>query len=265
MGNKYFVTAAIVAGCFLFSACSRVQSTAAMHTGATDMNYAGNKAVRADETIVEEADSLTPRVIGDMENSNPTKATSPVATPPEMMSGNAASAMQLLTESMENMLSTMTAMEMTGNIDHDFADMLIAHHRGAIDLTKIVLQSGDNTEIRSFALKTRDKHQREIKTLQVFSNKATTTATEDPGIAGKQLISALDDTMEKMREVKMTRDADQNFALMMLQQYTDAIEMADVELQYGKDPELKALVKQIRQEQSNDMRELKNWLRTYGN
>jgi uncharacterized protein (DUF305 family) len=42
-------------------------------------------------------------------------------------------------------------LEFTGNADLDFAAGMIAHHRGAIDMAKIVLEHGKDPEIRDFA------------------------------------------------------------------------------------------------------------------
>ncbi|QRM31917.1 DUF305 domain-containing protein [Microvirga sp. VF16] len=43
------------------------------------------------------------------------------------------------------------AMEYTGNVDTDFANNMIAHHQGAIDMAKIVVAFGKDPKIRELA------------------------------------------------------------------------------------------------------------------
>jgi uncharacterized protein (DUF305 family) len=43
------------------------------------------------------------------------------------------------------------AIELTGNVDADFAKAMIAHHQGAIDMAKITIAFGKDPEIRKLA------------------------------------------------------------------------------------------------------------------
>ena len=57
----------------------------------------------------------------------------------------------------------------------------------------------------------------------------------------------------------MTGDPDKDFAMMMLPHHQGAIDMARVELKYGKDPTLRALAEAIIEAQGKEINEMKEW------
>lgn len=57
----------------------------------------------------------------------------------------------------------------------------------------------------------------------------------------------------------MTGDADQDFARMMMAHHQGAIDMARVELQYGKDPDLKAMAQKVIDDQTKKIQQLQGW------
>lgn len=69
--------------------------------------------------------------------------------------------------------------------------------------------------------------------------------------------------MEKMQEdtpKEMSGDPDHDFAMMMIPHHQAAIDMAKVELQYGKDPELKKMAEDIIESQQTEIATMKEWL-----
>lgn len=68
---------------------------------------------------------------------------------------------------MEGMKSS-KEMKMTGDVDKDFATMMIDHHRQAIAMAKIEVAKGANPELKAMAQKMIDQQQKEIGELGRF-------------------------------------------------------------------------------------------------
>jgi uncharacterized protein (DUF305 family) len=49
---------------------------------------------------------------------------------------------------MHQMNSKMESMNMNGNVDHDFAEMMIVHHQAAIDMAQQEISSGNDTTLK---------------------------------------------------------------------------------------------------------------------
>jgi uncharacterized protein (DUF305 family) len=67
---------------------------------------------------------------------------------------------------MNTMMSGM-AIHASGNIDVDFAAMMIPHHQGAIDMAKAELQYGGNEQLRRIAQEIIIDQQQEITAMQL--------------------------------------------------------------------------------------------------
>lgn len=59
--------------------------------------------------------------------------------------------MEEMNAGMKRMDHDMTAAPMTGDVDHDFASMMIPHHQGAIDMAKGELMYGKDPVMRRLA------------------------------------------------------------------------------------------------------------------
>ena len=71
-------------------------------------------------------------------------------------------------------------------------------------------------------------------------------------------------TMMKDMNVKPTGNPDKDFVLMMTPHHQGAIDMAKVELQYGKDAQLRQLATDIVAAQEKEIAEMKAWLAKNG-
>ncbi len=84
--------------------------------------------------------------------------------------------------------------------------------------------------------------------------------TEAKSTAGFQ---AANDKMHKDMAITYSGNADVDFVRSMIPHHQGAIDMAKVELEYGKDPELRKLAEAVIKAQEAEIAEMEAWLKAY--
>jgi uncharacterized protein (DUF305 family) len=65
--------------------------------------------------------------------------------------------------------------------------------------------------------------------------------------------------MHKAMAIKYTGDADKDFVAGMIPHHQGAIDMAQVQIKYGKDPEIRKLAEAVVRDQTREIGEMKAW------
>jgi uncharacterized protein (DUF305 family) len=101
----------------------------------------------------------------------------------------------------------------------------------------------------------------------IFAAAAPALAQQPQGAKPMQGMSGHQGMMDSMHRMQqgmmgkpMTGDADHDFATMMREHHKGAIDMARAELEHGKDPELKSLAQKVIEDQSQEIKQLDEWL-----
>ncbi len=71
---------------------------------------------------------------------------------------------------------------------------------------------------------------------------------------------AANEKMHRDMDIQFTGDPDRDFAAAMIPHHEDAIAMARIELQYGRDPEMRRVAETVIREQEREIAELRAFL-----
>jgi len=86
----------------------------------------------------------------------------------------------------------------------------------------------------------------------------------NPGIAWPELMASMDKMHAAMRTVESSGSADADFVRLMLPHHQAAIDMAKVQLLYGKDPQMRRLAQEIITDQQSEIELMQLWLKQQG-
>ena len=87
-----------------------------------------------------------------------------------------------LAENQATMEKMMTGMRVkaSGDVDQDFAEMMIPHHQGAIDMAQSELRHGKNEQLRRIAQEIIVEQQEEIAAMRIALNQPLPPSTASP-------------------------------------------------------------------------------------
>lgn len=167
------------------------------------------------------------------------------------MSGNG------LMKAMDAMISKMHSMQMTGDFDVDFANMMIEHHQGALDMAQVEVSQGTNEKMKSMAQKILTKQKEEQEMLREFvKNYKSSGMKHGEG----ELQKSMSDMSSKMKSMPMSGNVDKDFASMMASHHEDGMVMQKLEVKNGMADKLKQMAKKGITEHQKEISEFKNWM-----
>ena len=181
---------------------------------------------------------------------------------------------------MEKMVACM-AVDPTGNVDDDFVAMMVPHHQGAIDMAQAELRYGRNEQLLRVGQEIIVLQLQEIAAMRVavgekVSRYAAMLAASEPGTATTEAPSSPSDAVEASSSVaaeapfleennvamtrmmrgmtiKPTGDIDLDFVAMMAPHHQGAIDMAQAELRYGHNAQLRRIAQEIIVDQTQEI------------
>lgn len=173
---------------------------------------------------------------------------------------------QELLKGMSEMHRDMHLGMMLMDADGAFAAGMIPHHQGAVAMAQVELKYGKDPDMRKLAQQIIDAQGPEIDRMKkwlaanpdVLTERAASHASMSP--MHKELMEGMTRMHDDMMKGSMLDDPDAAFAAGMIPHHQGAVEMARIELKYGKDPDMKSLAQQIIDAQEPEIRQMRDWL-----
>lgn len=176
------------------------------------------------------------------------------------MSSHSAEYMQ----SMGKMHDEMVKAAQKADVDVAFVEGMIPHHQGAVEMAKIELKYGRDPAMKKLAQEIIDAQQKEIGFMQNWLDHAANKEQVNPQSEHAKAYLADMGMHDKMMAGVHHENADAAFALGMIPHHQGAIEMAKIELKYGKDEQIKQLAQAIINAQDPEIQLMTNWLKAQG-
>ena len=161
---------------------------------------------------------------------------------------------------MHDMSASMDSMEMAGDADHDFANMMIMHHQGAIDMATRELEDGDVEELRAMAQNVIDKQQAEQNTLSAFLEAHTPETSATGQEFDMEMMTFMDKADRNADLQVITGDTDHDFAILMIIHHQSASDVAQSLLHHGHHEDLVEMAAMMIDDQNEEIQQLQNWL-----
>ena len=152
----------------------------------------------------------------------------------------------------------------SGNADVDFARGMVPHHQGAIDMAEIVLKFGKDTEAKKLATAIIAAQKTEIALLKTWISKNSTQTPMQDAIAISKAFAEVNMKMHTDMTMAFTDKPDVDFIKGMIPHHEGAVAMAKIQLQYGKDAEMRKLADSIIKSQNEEITIMRGWLQKSG-
>ena len=172
---------------------------------------------------------------------------------------------QAYNDSMTHMHNEMMAGMKYNDPDAAFAQGMLGHHIGAVDMAEVQLKYGTDKEMLQLAQNVINTQKAEIEQMQdwLASNPDATEPTADTDAVQKAYADGMDAMHSEMMAANADTNPDRAFARGMLSHHVGAVNMADVELKYGKNEEMRKLAQAIIDAQQSEIEQIQDWLSKY--
>jgi uncharacterized protein (DUF305 family) len=175
---------------------------------------------------------------------------------PSLSDDSAASHGNLM-KSMDDMMRNMKSMQMTGDFDVDFANMMIEHHQGGINMAEVEVSNGKDEKMKTMAQEIITKQKAEQQKLRDFVSGYKQSGMKHGEGELQKSMAGMD---SKTKAMQTNADVDKDFAVMMRSHHEHAVAMAKMQLKHGMSAELKKMAQEMINDQQKEIEEFKAWL-----
>lgn len=159
---------------------------------------------------------------------------------------------------MNKMMMKMRNMKLSGDVDIDFANTMIDHHQGAIDMSLQEIKSGTDAGIKKIAkeiVRNQMDEQSKFGNIVKDTRPIKTDMEKDD-----ELYEEMAELKSNINAIKMTQNIDKDYVNLIIQHHKSEIEMAKSEVSRGMNDQLKKMSQKIISYQIKEINLFKNWL-----
>jgi uncharacterized protein (DUF305 family) len=177
----------------------------------------------------------------------------------QMMQGMMGPMMSQMMEQMPmNMMGGGLMMLSGPAFEQAFLSMMIPHHQRAVEMSRTVLETSTDEDVRAFAEAIVSAQEQEIEEMQGWLSELGGT-----NLAAQMMMSqSMDSMMATMNGTGQTANADKAFLEAMVEHHLSAIEMGTQALRTATDPRILQLAATIVSGQANEVLQLRQKLAT---
>jgi uncharacterized protein (DUF305 family) len=177
----------------------------------------------------------------------------PAAVPP-----NLRDTLQLLAQQLDTV-------HRDGCFDEDFARLMTVHHAGAQRLAAVEIASGKDSTLRALAQHVLKGHERDNHVLTLALTKQPPKGQEyRPGNTKDPFVRRIAAALAPLRQPPPTPGhLDTDFATLMQVHHQTGVALAQVELSFGKVPELKDAARRIIRDEQAEIKQYQRWLKAH--
>ena len=185
-------------------------------------------------------------------HATPPKAAA-VATPP-----NLRDTLQLLAHQLDTV-------RRDGCWDEDFARLMTVHHAGAQRLAAVEIASGKDSALRELAQHVLKGHERDNHVLTLALTRKPPKGQEyRPGNTKDPFVRRIAAALAPLRQPPPTPGPlDSDFATLMQVHHQTGVALAQVELAFGKNAELKDAARRIVRDELAEIKQYQRWLKVH--
>ncbi|NJD52341.1 MAG: DUF305 domain-containing protein [Candidatus Methanoperedens sp.] len=154
--------------------------------------------------------------------------------------------------------NTMMGGRMMGDIDRNFIEQMIPHHKMAITEADIALQKAEHEEIKKLATDIKTAQAKEIDDMRSWYKEWY--GTEVPEYPTGMGMMSGDTSIERLNN---TDNFDKEFIEQMIHHHQMAIMMADIALQKAEREEIKKIAADIKTAQAKEIDDMRSWYKEW--
>ncbi|ALW85696.1 hypothetical protein AUC43_11720 [Hymenobacter sedentarius] len=175
----------------------------------------------------------------------------PVAAPPS------------LRDTLQRLAQQLDTVHRDGCWDEDFARLMTVHHAGAQRLAAVEIAQGKDATLRDLAQHVLNGHGRDNHVLTLALTRQPPKGQEyRPGNTKDPFVRRIAAALAPLRQLPPTPGPlDSDFATLMQVHHQTGVALAQVELAFGKDAELKEAARRIVRDEQAEIKQYQRWLK----